>query len=57
MHLVLNSFYVGETITPAFGPGDIFVAVSGSGKTATTLTLVQKAKELNGRIMAVTASE
>jgi len=57
MLLGLNSYFVGETITPAFGPGDVLVAVSASGKTATTLTLAQKARDLNGKVMVVTATE
>ena len=31
MHLGYTAFAVGETITPAVRPGDVFVAVSGSG--------------------------
>ncbi|MCY0893435.1 MAG: SIS domain-containing protein, partial [Acidibacillus sp.] len=32
MHLGVNIFVIGETITPAVGSGDMLVAVSGSGK-------------------------
>jgi D-arabinose 5-phosphate isomerase GutQ len=33
MHLGATSFVVGETITPSIQENDVFVAISGSGKT------------------------
>ena len=32
MHLGYTVYFVGETITPAVSKGDVFIAVSGSGK-------------------------
>ena len=34
MHLGYTVFFVGETITPAMEAGDVFIGVSGSGKSA-----------------------
>lgn len=33
MHIGYNSYVMGETITPALKKSDIYVAISGSGKT------------------------
>lgn len=35
MHLGAVSYVIGETITPAIAEGDVLVAISGSGRTAT----------------------
>ena len=34
MHLGYNVYVVGETITPALNKDDLFIAVSGSGKSS-----------------------
>jgi len=56
MQLGLESYVVGETTTPAVQPGDLLVAVSGSGETATTILFAQTAKAHGGRVAAVVAS-
>ena len=56
MHLGLDVFVLGETITPAFGPGDVLVIVSGSGETHSMITYCQTAKELGGETCLLTAS-
>ncbi len=50
MHLGFNVYVVGETITPAVKPGDLLIAISGSGKTDATLTTVKTAKKLKNTI-------
>jgi len=55
MHLGLSAYYIGETLTPALKPGDLFVALSGSGKTTSTVALARRAKEVGGVVVAVTS--
>jgi 6-phospho-3-hexuloisomerase len=56
MHLGATVFVVGETITPAIHEGDVLIAVSGSGKTRSTVWTAEKAKEMKCEVMAVTAN-
>lgn len=55
MHLGLQAYVVGETITPALKPGDLMVAFSGSGRTKTVADIAETAKEIGGRIALITA--
>lgn len=55
VHLGLRAHVVGETTTPAIGPGDLLVAASGSGQTRTTLAIVEAARERGARTAAITA--
>jgi 6-phospho-3-hexuloisomerase len=55
MHLGLQSYVVGETITPALKPGDLMVVFSGSGRTKTVADIAETAKEIGGRIALITA--
>lgn len=57
MHLGVPAHVVGGTTTPAFGEGDLLIAVSGSGETDLTCTVARLAKEAGGRVAAVTASD
>ncbi len=45
MHIGYTVFVVGETTTPAIRPGDLLIAVSGSGETAATMHVVNGAKK------------
>jgi 6-phospho-3-hexuloisomerase len=55
MHLGFRVYVVGETITPSVVPGDLVIAISGSGKTSFTLNSVQTAKKLKATIVTVTS--
>ena len=55
MHLGYTVFFVGETITPALREGDLFIAVSGSGKSANVLNDAKKAKTAGAELVAVTS--
>ncbi len=55
MHLGFNVYVVGETITPSVKPGDLVIAISGSGKTTSTLAVVQTAKKLDITVVAITS--
>jgi 6-phospho-3-hexuloisomerase len=56
MHLGMQAFVVGETITPALNPGDAMVIFSGSGRTKTVADLAETAKEIGARICLITAN-
>ncbi len=56
MHLGLNTYVVGETITPAFMSGDTLVMFSGSGETHSMVSICATARELGGKVCLVTAS-
>lgn len=55
MHLGFYVYVVGETITPPVKPGDLLIAISGSGKTSATLTTVKTAKKLKTTVIAITS--
>jgi 6-phospho-3-hexuloisomerase len=55
MHLGATVYAVGETITPSLAAGDLFVAVSGSGTTASVVMPARKARDLRCTVLAVTA--
>jgi 3-hexulose-6-phosphate synthase/6-phospho-3-hexuloisomerase len=55
MHLNLNAYFVGETLTPALGSQDVLVAISGSGQTTSTLALTRAAKERSAKVIVLTA--
>ena len=54
-HVGLTAYTVFDEINPPLARGDLFVAISQSGETKTIVGLTEKAKELGGRILAVTA--
>ena len=55
MQLGYQVFYVGETITPRIQPGDLLIAISGSGETGHTCGLVKQAHHREARTVALTA--
>ena len=55
MHIGYTVYAIGETITPSVQAGDVLVALSGSGKTASILELTEKAKADGVQIVAVTS--
>ncbi len=55
MQLGFTVYYVGETITPRLQPGDLLVALSGSGETGHTCGLVRQARSRQARTVALTA--
>ena len=56
MHLGLQSYVVGETITPSFGKEDVMVIFSGSGRTRTVVDIATTAKEMGGTLCVITAN-
>lgn len=55
MHLGYEVYVVGETITPAVKEGDVFIGVSGSGKSANVVNDTKKAAEKGCTVIAVTS--
>jgi len=54
MHVGLDSYIVGETVTPNLEPGDIFIVGSGSGETQSLAAMTKKAKSIGATVVAVT---
>ncbi|MFA6035516.1 MAG: 6-phospho-3-hexuloisomerase [Candidatus Micrarchaeia archaeon] len=55
MHLGLKVYVVGETITPPIRNGDLYIAITGSGKTQSIYAIVKTAKEQGAKIAAITS--
>lgn len=55
MHLEINVFVVGETITPAINEGDALIAISGSGRTSYIVNAAGIARERGAQVVAVTS--
>lgn len=56
MHVGLDAYVVGETVTPNLEPDDIFVVGSGSGETQSLAAMTQKAKSIGATVAAVTTN-
>jgi 6-phospho-3-hexuloisomerase len=56
MQMGLEVYVVGETISPNIKEGDLLIAVSGSGETATTLAVVESSLSKIKEFWAITAS-
>jgi 6-phospho-3-hexuloisomerase len=56
MHLGLQAYVVGETITPALSPGDAMVIFSGSGKTKTVADIAETAKDIGAHICLISSN-
>lgn len=56
MHLGLQAYVVGETITPALNKGDVMVVFSGSGRTKTIADIAETAHEIGAHICLITSN-
>lgn len=56
MHLGYETYVVSETITPALKEGDLFIAVSGSGKSTNIISDSKKAKSIGSEILVFTSN-
>lgn len=54
LHLGFNVYVIGETILPKSSPGDILVAISGSGQTKLVVSAAEVAKSVGVRVVAIT---
>jgi 6-phospho-3-hexuloisomerase len=55
MHAGFKSYVVGEMVTPAVGPGDLFLVSAGPGHFPTVETLLTVARGAGGRTAVITA--
>ena len=53
-HIGIESYVLGETITPSVGVGDIVVAISGSGTTQIVVSAAEAAKKVGATVVAIT---
>lgn len=56
MHMGIDAYAVGETVTANLEKGDLLIIGSGSGETKTLVAIAEKAKSLGGTIAAITIS-
>ena len=54
MHLGFHSFFVGEPTTPSIQKGDLIVIGSGSGNTASLVSMAKKAKSQGAKLVTLT---
>jgi 6-phospho-3-hexuloisomerase len=54
MHMGLDPYVVGETVTPNLEQGDIFIIGSGSGETKSLVAMAEKAKNIGATLAAIT---
>jgi 6-phospho-3-hexuloisomerase len=56
MHLGLNVFVVGETITPSLAKGDLIIAISGSGSTNSVISVAAKGRDIGCKVFSITTN-
>ncbi len=54
MHVGLDPYVVGETVTPNLEPDDIFIVGSGSGETQSLVGMTERAKSIGAMVVAIT---
>ena len=54
MHMGIDAYVVGETVTANLEKDDLLIIGSGSGETKTLVSIAEKAKSIGGTIAAVT---
>ena len=57
MHMGLDAYVVGETITPGLTDRDILLIGSGSGGTGSLVVMAEKARKIGAKISLVTILE
>lgn len=55
MHLGIDVYVVGETITPALTNGDVLISVSGSGETDLIVEAAKISKKVGAKLVAITS--
>jgi 6-phospho-3-hexuloisomerase len=54
MHLGFNVYVLGDTIVPPLRAGDALIAISGSGRTRSVITVAEAAKSVGAKVIALT---
>ena len=57
MHLGMNAYVVGETVTPALHAKDLLIAFSGSGKTKSVLEACETTRQIGGSLCLITGTK
>ncbi|MEM0377771.1 MAG: 6-phospho-3-hexuloisomerase [Thermosphaera sp.] len=55
LHLGFNVYVIGETILPRASPGDILIAISGSGRTKLVVAAAEAARGALMKVLAITS--
>lgn len=55
MHIGLEAYFIGETLTPSLSQDDLLIVISGSGRTTSTVAIAKRARELGAQVVAITA--
>ncbi|MCM3758343.1 6-phospho-3-hexuloisomerase [Sporosarcina aquimarina] len=56
MHIGLEAYVVGETVTPNLEAEDLFIVGSGSGETDSLVSMTKKAKNIGATIASITTN-
>ncbi|MFJ7684377.1 6-phospho-3-hexuloisomerase [Peribacillus butanolivorans] len=56
MHMGIDAYVIGETVTPTFEKDDILIIGTGSGETKSLVSIAEKAKSIGGTIATATIS-
>lgn len=56
MHMGIDAYVIGETVTPNFEKDDLLIFSTGSGETKSLISMAEKVKSIGGTIAAVTIS-
>ncbi|RFU68203.1 6-phospho-3-hexuloisomerase [Bacillus sp. V59.32b] len=54
MHMGIDAYVIGETVTSTFEKDDILIIGSGSGETKSLVSVAQKAKSIGGTVTIAT---
>ncbi|WP_270584600.1 6-phospho-3-hexuloisomerase [Bacillus smithii] len=54
MHMGLDAYVIGETVTPNYEKEDLLIIGSGSGETKSLVSMAEKAQKIGGSIAAAT---
>ncbi|MGP7818239.1 6-phospho-3-hexuloisomerase [Niallia sp. 01092] len=54
MHMGIDAYVVGETVTANFEKEDLLIIGTGSGETKGLVSIAEKAKNIGGEVIAVT---
>ncbi len=57
MHLGLETYVIGETVSPPIEEGDVAILISGSGKTNSVLRVGELARYIGVKVIAITSRE
>ena len=55
MHLGFKAYVIGETVTPAVRERDVLIAISGSGNTKSTVSIVEKCRGIGAFTVSLTS--